>query len=583
MPDSTSQPCRRRGFTLVEMMVSTAISLILILAVVESFRVIGEAVAEGRASLSMSGQLRTVTNRLQDDLRGISAPVRSWALRGSGLGYLEIGEGIVSDSYNLGPDGMPGAAGVDDDGQNGIDDYFELGTTGTDDTSSLLATSMLGDFDDYIAFTARSREGQFVGRVIHPGWDLGWGVVDVDDDGDGTTDEPDEFLYPGSDDISEIRSNEAEIIWWVALDDRNKNGRWDPLPLETFTIRRRVLLIVPDLNRHPGIDGKWGEAGVDDNNNGVTDEIGEFAWPGSDDRRALFLSGANVLQLQNAHDISAHLDPSSGLCIGNTLEDLALRHNRVAHLPGPLNFPNYTGYHPGPDGGWGVANTDDDGNGSTDDLFEIGLGDDLVLFPWYRGARFGEDVVMSNVLGFDIRVFDPLAAVRMFDHSANDSGDEEALVPGDPAYGPGLPVIGRGAYVDLFYGRIKGLREPNVPQIPMTNFSDAPHRKSQLNPHFPAAAVCRLVPPFAIYDTWTMAYESDGLNQDGDADTDEGNDGQDNPNPLAVNNAVDDVGERETSPPYPFPLRGIQISVRVYDPDSRQVRQVTVVNDFTPE
>jgi hypothetical protein len=206
-----------------------------------------------------------------------------------------------------------------------------------------------------------------------------------------------------------------------------------------------------------------------------------------------------------------------------------------------------------------------------------------VLFPWYRGARFGEDVVMSNVLGFDIRVFDPLAAVRMFDHSATDSGDEEALVPGDPVYHPGLPVIGQGAYVDLFYGRIKGLREPNTTVVPMTVFSYAPHYKSQLNPHFPAAAVCRLTPPFAIYDTWTMAYESDGLNQDGDADTDEGNDGQDNPNPLAVNNAVDDVGERETSPPYPFPLRGIQISVRVYDPDSRQVRQVTVVNDFTPE
>ena len=54
-------------------------------------------------------------------------------------------------------------------------------------------------------------------------------------------------------------------------------------------------------------------------------------------------------------------------------------------------------------------------------------------------------------------------------------------------------------------------------------------------------------------------------------------------NHLLQNPAVDDVTERETSPPYPFPLRGIQITLRIIDPDSRQSRQITVVNDFTPE
>ena len=48
-------------------------------------------------------------------------------------------------------------------------------------------------------------------------------------------------------------------------------------------------------------------------------------------------------------------------------------------------------------------------------------------------------------------------------------------------------------------------------------------------------------------------------------------------------NGVDDVGERETSPPYPYPIRGIQIRIRVIDHDSRQVRQMTVASDFTPE
>ena len=45
---------------------------------------------------------------------------------------------------------------------------------------------------------------------------------------------------------------------------------------------------------------------------------------------------------------------------------------------------------------------------------------------------------------------------------------------------------------------------------------------------------------------------------------------------------IDDPGERETAPPYPFPLRGIQIRIRAMEPDSRQIRQVTMVADFVP-
>ena len=96
------------------------------------------------------------------------------------------------------------------------------------------------------------------------------------------------------------------------------------------------------------------------------------------------------------------------------------------------------------------------------------------------------------------------------------------------------------------------------------------------------------------YDTWSLAYERDGINQDGPISTrlpnplpaslidslvDEGSNGFDD---TGVN-GVDDMGERETSPPYPIPLRGIQVRLRIIDPDSRRVRQMTVVSDFTPE
>src|SRR6185369_14133857 len=84
------------------------------------------------------------------------------------------------------------------------------------------------------------------------------------------------------------------------------------------------------------------------------------------------------------------------------------------------------------------------------------------------------------------------------------------------------------------------------------------------------------------YDTWTLQYERDGINQDGDNDPitsipliDEGTDGLDNPErnpnpppapPIIYLNGVDDVGERETVPPYSQPLRGIQIRIRMYEP-----------------
>ncbi len=47
-----------------------------------------------------------------------------------------------------GRDGMPGVAGVDDDGANGIDDIGELGWTGSDDTADFGPDSLTGTADD---------------------------------------------------------------------------------------------------------------------------------------------------------------------------------------------------------------------------------------------------------------------------------------------------------------------------------------------------------------------------------------------------------------------------------------------------
>ena len=576
------------------MMVSTVVSLILILGVVEAFRIIGEAVADGRSALTLSGQIRTVSTRLNNDLVAVTSPARSWMQQGAGLGYFEIGEGPVTDSFNYGPDGEPGVAGVDDDGNGVIDDYSDLGWPGadgepgvagsdddgngrvddsselgwpgsddSDDTFSLYFRSMLGDFDDYVAFTMRSREGEFTGNFFGP-----------------------------------IQSNDAEVIWWTELDDANQNGRWDPLPMETFTLRRRILLVRPD---------------VDLPNNYLNLTLAQAI-------------AAKGYLLEN-FDLSIHIeeyppnaDPKIFRIVANSLADLTQRHNRVGHFQLAVNFPNYAGYYYGADGQWGVAGVDDDGNGIVDDIHELGFpgSDDLNRFPRFSANRFGEDVMISQVLAFDVKVFDPLVPIGFFDGAANDVGDEQSLVPGDPAYslalllGPdgqpgqdtvdddgqngtddqgelGWPgsddnVAGQGAFVDLFYGRIQGMWTKGI----RTPFAGPPHFKSRLH---------RITPYCATYDTWSKHYESDGLNQDMDTEVvngktvplvDEGTDGRHNPltNPPAgflQNLAVDDLSERETSPPYPHALRGIQITLRVLDPDRQQVRQITISNDFTPE
>ena len=203
----------------------------------------------------------------------------------------------------------------------------------------------------------------------------------------------------------------------------------------------------------------------------------------------------------------------------NSLGDLTKRENRFMHVlsgtVGATNFPY---------------------NSTVTNLAANGA---------LTGDRTGEDIVLTNVLAFDVRVFDPAAVIR--------SAATIAVTPDDPGYGTASAPspAPKGAYVDLGSG------------IAATTLMGAADSRSNLG---------------RIYDTWSTHYECNGINEDGDGNTDEGTDGVDNNN----DGVIDDLAERETSPPYPVPLRGIEIRLRVYEPSSRQVRQVTVRHTFVP-
>jgi hypothetical protein len=151
------------------------------------------------------------------------------------------------------------------------------------------------------------------------------------------------------------------------------------------------------------------------------------------------------------------------------------------------------------------------------------------------------------------------------------------VVPGDPGFVSGSSD-GFGAYVDLGHGDTT-TGPTGIPR----HFSSRGESKSRLN---------GITGQPLTWDTWSAHYESDGVDQDAILGRDQGSNGLDDDNDGVVDNGHVDLngdgdyvdageaGELETSPPYPYPLRGIEVRIRVYEPASRQVRQTTIRHTF---
>src|SRR5437764_445519 len=87
----------RRGFTLVEMLVAMALTLILVYAIAQFYAIVGDAVKEGRAMIELNQQLRAVVERLKSDFDLVTVPLVPWADEGGAAGYFEINERSASD------------------------------------------------------------------------------------------------------------------------------------------------------------------------------------------------------------------------------------------------------------------------------------------------------------------------------------------------------------------------------------------------------------------------------------------------------------------------------------------------------
>ncbi|REJ68657.1 MAG: prepilin-type N-terminal cleavage/methylation domain-containing protein [Planctomycetota bacterium] len=154
--------------------------------------------------------------------------------------------------------------------------------------------------------------------------------------------------------------------------------------------------------------------------------------------------------------------------------------------------------------------------------------------------RYSTEVVLDNVVGFDVRVWDPGAPL----YGLTIGGESVVVDPGDAAFQNSSITsapVGFGAFVDIGYGYTASVGDPPAP------FGVTGDR----------------------YDTWSRDVDGDPANI-------QAVDGLDNDG----SGGVDDPGERLTRPPYMAPLRALEVTIRVYDPESRAVKQMTIRKAF---
>lgn len=572
---------RRGGFTIVEMLVAVALTLLLMTMVVSVMSQVMDSISTSRASIEMNDRLRFVRERIQNDLGGITLFPNPPHRPEAGEGYFEYIEGpmgatapragaLANGLYALDTDEVA-AVMQPPDVAPGVD------FTGWTNAGGYAPDRTVGDLDDIIMFTAHAQGEPFVGRAGFDG--LGNPLM--------------------------VQSQVAEIAYFV----------------RGTTLYRRVLLVRPDIDL-----------------TGVTTNY--YARYDISARQ----EGGPAPQNLTANTAAAYL-------VANSLGDLTKRENRFGHQPyhwphdarfwGALGLPTLFEcsdptwpfpYNNGPGGppsgslfgGADLAGREyvvpDGVSNPTTGRLLLSMGslpfdawrnphpytevDRLtgMLSDYQNGTRIGEDVLLTDVLSFDVKVWDPGAPIVQ---------DAAGAVhqPGDPGYSslfPATTIVGHGAFVDLNYLRERDTSggivagTPNgfveraewtstaaVGEPPLIQFGSYGDERSQV-----AGAGATATAPFwpAVYDTWSTHYEHDGINQGdymrdgtgtllGQTLADEGTDGIDNDG----QNGVDDPGEMEAPPPYPNPLRAMQVKIRVFEPDSRQIREVTIVHEFLPK
>lgn len=404
-----------------------------------------------------------------------------------------------------------------------------------------VANLLVGDYDDVFAGTIRSDGAPFRGR-------LGGGVVQ--------------------------ESHLAEVIWFSTFSDVDGDGFVEPDEGDRIRLFRRQLLIKPSLG-----------------------ELGRFPLARID----------MVNQFIQNNDISVNVTSAGGEFIirANSLHDLARRGNRFAHVQG--TYPHDSQFNLA----WLRSDESylDVGGTPTLDLNGDGVVNIADSFP-HRRASDQSDLMLSDVAAFDIRVFDPgavslasfdggviqdlslptdLASLIALGTRTGGARFDDAFYDNAGGSFVNEPTVARvnrvGAYVDLgkvnspngifensqFATAVAGVAIPGV-------FQRRPNDTNRIRaggtllrrrlryqaPQFPQ-------PP--VFDTGTSAYDTSTLL----GAIPLGSNGIDD-NSTGI---VDD--DEKLVAPYDAPIRGLEVKIRMYEPNASQARQVTIRQSMVPQ
>ena len=190
---------KRLGLSLIEVLIAMTMTLIVLFAMMRAFSFASTEMTRGRAGLEMTNRLRSAQILLRRDLERLTVETKPYFdLTETPRGYFELVEGVRTD-VNL----------FVDDTNTPVDE----------DTRSNLA---VGDFDDVWSGTIRSEGEIFRGRAEQTN-PVGTVVVRV----------------------NEFTSQFAEVIWFVTFTDADGDGVPEVAAGDQIQLRRRQLLIDP--------------------------------------------------------------------------------------------------------------------------------------------------------------------------------------------------------------------------------------------------------------------------------------------------------------------------------------------------